>query len=514
VKAVDFRSILFPTEESDRAAESGEAADVFGDLQLDQIVDRATARFRDFDLRPLFRIALNQWDDIAYRQEVFRDLESPDLMKRVVAFTRAMHGVRADRELAEKAGHRYEKERWLLSAAHTYCSGVQHLLDGLGPLQLRSRGLRAFRDHLAGYVESDGFRALAADVTALSADLAAVRYSLRIKGGSVTVAAAEDQPDYSEVITELFERFTPGAPPAGPPGATEPAMLDHVQARVVERVALLRSDVFRALEGLPARHPDWLDDRVARFDREIHFYIAYLGLTGPLREQGLHFCYPTLCAFPRSLHAAESFDLALALKLAAEGRRVVPNGFRLGSPERVLVVTGPNHGGKTTFARMFGQLHWLARLGCPVPGEEAQLALCDRLFTHFERQEELRTHRGKLHDDLVRIRRILDRATPSSVIVMNEVFSSTTLKDAVYLGSRIMEQISRRDLIAVCVTFLDELASFDEKTVSMVAAVDPEDPSVRTFRIERRSADGLAYALSVAEKHRVTYEWLMRRIGP
>jgi DNA mismatch repair protein MutS len=504
-----FNSILF---EEARPEVERERPNFFVDLNLDQIVDAITAGREEYDLKPFFYTQLRDVSAIHYRHEIMQDLENPALHDHVKSFAIKMRSMRAHVVQAEKLYYRYQKESWFLDAVELYCDAVNCLVHDLAAADLQSRGLSALHAFLENYVAGEQFDSLATATKRLKAQLAAVQYCVHIKGSTVRVRRYEGEPDYSAEVGAVFAKFQQGAVEDYRVKFHESGM-NHIEAKILDRVAALYPETFSSLDDYCAKNrDDYLDLTIANFDREIQFYLACLEHVANLKRTGLQFCYPRISDQCKQVYGYEAFDLALAHKLLGENSRVVCNDFHLQEKERIFVVSGPNQGGKTTFARTFGQLHYFGSLGCPVPGKRAQLFLFDGLFTHFDKEEDIRTLRGKLEDDLIRIRDILREATPNSIIIMNEAFTSTTLQDAIFLGKEVMRKVVGLDALCVWVTFVDEPASFGEKVVSVVSTAVPENPTLRTFKIVRKAADGLSYALSIAEKYGLTYQHLKERL--
>lgn len=513
---VGFGSILFPPGSESLQADRVEAPDNFIDLNLDQVVTTVVAKRDEEILRPLFYSPYRNEEIVRYRQAVFSDLERPEVFKLFPVFTEAMWSVRGNLSYAEKISYHSHKHTVFLRAVRLYCEGVGALARDLRSVTPRSAGLKNLLAYLENYAGSSAFRTLSSETSDLRTILSKLSYGMLFRGDMVTVRKYAAEPDYTATILDRFAKFRETTIEA-PPGHRKPVDdfgLNHVEQAILEFVSRLFPEQFRRLNEYARRHAGFIDETIARFDREIGFYVSYLDFIRALKNGGLPFCLPQVSVSSKETDVQGSFDLALAAKLSQEKGPIVRNDFRLSGQERLLVVSGPNQGGKTTFARMFGQLHHLAGLGCPVPGTAARLYLPDRIFTHFEREEDITNLRGKLEDELVRLHASCQVMTSDSVIVLNEIFNSTSLDDQVFLSTKVLEQILAVDALGVCVTFIDGLSTLSDKTVSMVSTVDPDDPARRTFEIVRKPADGLAYALSLAQKRGVTFEQLRKRVLP
>lgn len=516
-----WASLLYPSADDAQSPVPAEPT-FFHDLNLDQLADSLAGDKDPYGLRALLYAPAATQTIVAWRHAVFQDLEHAPVRGAVDNFLQDRAHFLDLESRRTQADHPHEKSRWRLDALALYCAAVRRFAAALQEAQPASDGFRALADHLRSYVASDALQALERDTQGLLRELDAIRYNVLMDDLRVEVSRAADEPDYGAEIARTFARFEGGTPARREQHmpsmgqchlAAEP-WLNTIDERILTQLTKLYPDLFARVQAHVRQTADVVDPVVQRVARELRFFLGWLHYIAPLQAAGQAFCYPQFAPDDGAIVATGTCDLVLAHQLAASKTPVVTNDFRLRPPERILLVSGPNQGGKTTFARAFGQLHYLARLGVPLPAAHATLRWWSTLATHFERAEDIHSLRGKLEDDLVRMHAILEHVDGASVVIMNEIFSSTTTDDARFLATRVLRQLLARSATAVCVSFLDDLVQVDAKAiVSMASTVNPDDPAIRTFRVLRKAPDGKAYAEALAAKHHLTPADLEARLG-
>lgn len=188
---------------------------------------------------------------------------------------------------------------------------------------------------------------------------------------------------------------------------------------------------------------------------ELAFYVACLNLHSALQQKG----YTTSLPVPRpasdtTLSARGLYDVSLALTLED---RVVDNDVDADG-KRLVVVTGANRGGKSTFLRSVGLAQLMMQAGMFVAASEFRASVGEGLFTHFKREEDETMTSGKLDEELRRMSRVVDQIQPGAILLANESFASTNEREGSDIGEEVLGALNEAGVRVALVTHLYDLA--------------------------------------------------------
>lgn len=240
----------------------------------------------------------------------------------------------------------------------------------------------------------------------------------------------------------------------------------------------------RSLDDVANAASQAVDHVLAFFDAlrtELAFYLAELNLHDALTRLTAPISAP---AVADNLSVRGLYDPCLALRTgsAPVGNDVTHDG------EQLLVITGANHGGKSTFLRALGTAQLMLQAGLFAPADSFSSAPAGMLFTHWAREEDVELEHGKLDDELDRMSTIVDAIRPGDLLLCNESFSSTNEAE----GSELALDVTRALVEAgVRVRFVTHLYDFAHRVQrsgeppAVFLRAPRDDSGGRSYRLER-----------------------------
>ena len=172
-------------------------------------------------------------------------------------------------------------------------------------------------------------------------------------------------------------------------------------------------------------------------------------------------------------------------KLRRENRMIVPMSLALGSDERVLVISGPNTGGKTVALKTTGIAVLSAQSGIPVAAQRAVLPLFDRVLVDIGDEQSIAADLSTFSAHMLNLKSMLQAATPQSLVLVDEMGTGTAPEEGAALAVALLDEFRAKNSIVLATTHHDRLKAYASTTPGVVnAAVEFDDVNLRpTYRL-------------------------------
>jgi hypothetical protein len=434
------------------------AAFLTQDLELNTLL-LAMAHGDDFLLdvaRKAVLASLHEPEVILYRQQILVDCqEFPEIVRALYAI--AFEAIERERKVWGWASDKYPEDTLrrsveVLQIFVQLLKRLRHTVDEHRP-RFRSEGFQRLFEMLAtelndeylrvvdDYLERLAFR----DGTLISAELGngnkGVNYILR-------------KPPYTaQSWIERVQGWLALLVPRGSDGYFyEIHERDEAGSRALSD---LRSQGISRVATVLAQSTDHILSFFRLLRLELGFYVGCLNLRDQLVRKREPLCLPEpMSANPPILTTRALYDVCLSLTMED---RVVGNDV-LGDQKALIMITGANRGGKSTFLRSIGLAQLMMQCGMFVPAESFRANVCHGVFTHFKREEDSSMGSGKLDEELRRMSGIIDQISPYSIALFNESFASTNEREGSEIARQIVRALLETDVKVLYVTHMFDLA--------------------------------------------------------
>ncbi len=481
----------------------------FKDLKLDIIVKALFSAKDDQYLIPYFYTKLNNKEEVLYRQDVFKDFYDLDFYQNFKIYIQhilSMSTIYNEAYLDNESWYTRSKIAKLMD---DYDDTLNKFKDFLIESKPKSEALNNLLAYIKTYLNSNEYLSFLNEYKAIKEEFVKIKFSLVINGSDIYVSNESGDSDFSKSVKKISSLFTYHEDRKIPEEVSFP-QTPHIDSSIYEKLEKLYNVEFKAFDKFFKNNIKFFNLEFERIAKEFRFYFIYNNFIEKIKNEKLLFSIPKINdEFVEE--SIDSYDLALAYKYFREEKEIITNSYEIKKGEKAIIISGPNQGGKTTFTRQFGQLHYLLSLGVPVQGKYNDIHLVDNLYSFFKTEENLDNLDGKLKIELEAVKKILSSATNNSIILFNEIFASTTKDDGLEIANLVLDQINKLGSFCVFVTFLNELRLRND-VVLMCSNVLKDNKEVRTYKITRTNDFDSAYPSSIQAKYGLTYNKIKRRI--
>ncbi|MBO6207468.1 MAG: hypothetical protein J6O73_11065 [Lachnospiraceae bacterium] len=489
-----------------KAGDPGSFRTFYRDLNLDRVIDRLIGDWGK-GIRKYYGYLPVTQCEVAYRQAIYADVKKQAVHDALIRYVEDMTDVDRMREEKGKVFEDVQKAVWHLREIISYCLAYERLFEALTQSNLSSEGMQEFVKILGDILEDGGYRSLREEAQQLMQRLKELRFIITYEKDRICVACGEVPGDGA--YAEMLRKKTGGElhRPVNP--FRSEAAVCELEKACIEILEKKRPEIFREMKSVAHTWWEYEVPVLRRFDEEIRFYLSYHALQQEMLSKGFPFATPILSE-DKTMEAHDLYDIALALASLYTDRRIVCNDFSYQTGEQFFVLTGPNQGGKTTFARSLGQLVYFARLGLDVPAASARLPFFPDIQTHFSVEESVETGKGKLKEELTRLAPMMESHKEGTFIIINELFTTAASYDAKIMGKRVLKHFIGLGCMGIYVTHIAELAAEQDGVVSLRAMLN--DQKIQTYKIRRGQPDDTACAENLVSRYGLTYEQLKERL--